>query len=93
DQTAVPLSGSTNDLYLTSIDRVVISRDAVALPNAASYQTDGAMGRQTSPLPAGLRFDLDERGLVRATAEGALSPEGIMVYLGRPPVLPAAYPE
>ncbi|MBR9841616.1 MAG: hypothetical protein GYB25_00525 [Rhodobacteraceae bacterium] len=93
EQTQVPLSGSTDDLYLTSIDRVVMAKDAVALPNPVSYQTDRDMARQMSPLPRGLSFDLDERGLVKATPNGALSPEGIMVYLGRPPVLPRTYPE
>ena len=93
DQALVPLSGSTDDLYLASIDRVVVGKDAVALPSLESYQTDFELARQMSPLSPDLTFDLDDRGLVRATPEGALTPEGIMVYLGRPPVLPTAYPE
>jgi hypothetical protein len=92
DPSLSPDSGSTEDLYLTSIDRVVIAKDAVALPALASFGTDRMMPRQLSPLPPGLRFDLDDRGLVKATPEGALSPEGIRVYLGRPAALPAAYP-
>ncbi|MDV4145344.1 hypothetical protein [Shimia sp. FJ5] len=92
DQALTPESGSTDDLYLTSIDRVVIAKDAVALPALKSYATDRPLPRQMSPLPRGLDFDMDERGLVKATPDGALSPEGILVYLGKPPVLPAAYP-
>ena len=47
------------------------------------------------PLPAarGTRFQLDDRGLVVARAEGALSPEGFLVFAGRPQVWPAALPQ
>ncbi len=92
DQAVTPDTGSTEDLYLTSIDRVVIAKDAVALPALKSYATDTALPRQMSPLPSDLEFDLDERGLVKATPEGAISPEGILVYLGKPAALPPAYP-
>lgn len=92
DQALLPRSGTTDDLYLASIDRVVIAKDAVALPTLASYGTDRPLPRQISPLPQGMTFDLDDRGLVKATPDGAISPEGITVYLGRPPVLPPAYP-
>ncbi len=92
DQALTPDSGSTEDLYLTSIDRVVIAKDAVALPALDSFGTDRMMPRQVSPLPPGLSFDLDDRGLVKATPDGALSPEGVLVYQGRPAALPPSYP-
>lgn len=44
------------------------------------------------PAPPGMRFDLDERRLVRPTPEGAMSPQGVMVYLGRPDVEPQRRP-
>lgn len=42
------------------------------------------------PLASGVR--LDTRGLVAATPEGAVTPSGTVVYLGRPPVVPAGRP-
>ncbi|MGC1497358.1 MAG: hypothetical protein WA790_16250 [Sulfitobacter sp.] len=78
------------DLYLTSIDPVSTSTDAVALPSPASLATDVAFGTVSSPAAAGTQFALDTRGLVIPTAQGALSPDGFTVYLGRPDVVPPA---
>lgn len=39
-----------------------------------------------APPPAGVTFDMDDRGLVVATPEGAINPDGILVILGQPPV-------
>ncbi len=77
-----------NDLYLTSIDPISTSTDAVALPPSNSFATDVAFGSVTSPAAAGTQFALDARGLVIPTAQGALSPDGFTVYLGRPDVVP-----
>ncbi|SHJ42028.1 hypothetical protein SAMN05444000_108115 [Shimia gijangensis] len=92
-QPDTPAAGSTETLYVTSIDRLLAVRDAVALPQEIQNTRDWAMARQTTPPPQGTTFDLDENGLVRATVKGAMSPEGVMVYLGKPSVLPGAFPE
>lgn len=92
-QSDTPIAGSTETLYVTSIARLLAVRDAVALPQADFETRDRSMARQTTPPPQGIVFDLDERGLVRATAQGAMSPDGIMVYLGRPAILPKSFPE
>lgn len=92
-QSDTPVAGSTEALYVTSIDRLLAVRDAVALPQADYETRDRAMAKQTTPPPQGTAFDFDERGLVRATAQGALSPDGVMVYLGRPAILPKSFPE
>ena len=81
-----------NDLYVASIDRTDIGQDAVALPPAAGYATDLAPNALSSPAAAGTAFDLNERGLVVATAAGTLSPDGVMIFLGRPPVVPPTVP-
>lgn len=47
-----------------------------------------------SPPPAPSQvFDLDERGLVKASKTGTITPDGIMVYSGRPGSLPPAVPD
>ncbi|MFT7593193.1 MAG: hypothetical protein ACI8R4_000506 [Paracoccaceae bacterium] len=81
-----------NDLYVASIDRTDIGQDAVALPPAAGYATDLVPNAISTPAAAGTAFDLDARGLVVATAAGTLSPDGVMVFLGRPPVVPPVVP-
>ena len=81
------------DLYVTSIDPVSTSSDAVALPSADGYLTDVAFGSVSSPAAAGTQFAYDARGLVVPTAQGALSPDGFTVFLGRPALVPTAFPD
>ncbi len=88
-----PTSQSSDDIYATSIDRVVISQDAVALPDPDALLTDTPLVARLNPVPQGTRFDLDERGLVTASAQGTLSPDGILVFAGKPPVLPSRLPD
>ncbi|MCF3593782.1 hypothetical protein LZG00_07190 [Rhodobacteraceae bacterium LMO-12] len=89
----LPDQNSLDDLYLTSIDPRVDAQDAVALPEIAALATDLVMGRVPLPAKRGSRFELDDRGLVVARAEGSLTPEGFLVFAGRPPSTPAAMPQ
>ncbi len=82
-----------NDLFIGSIDNRDLSQDAVALPGAQDFLTDEPLFSQNSPVAPETVFDFDERGLVRATPDGALSPEGHMVFLGRPPQVPPPTPD
>lgn len=81
------------DLYIASIDPKIQSQDAVALPNSLPRDIDSAPRPETRPAPAGTTFDLDERGLVRATPEGALTPSGVRVFAGTPPIVPSLRPD
>ena len=81
-----------DDLYVASIDRTDLSQDAVALPVASSLATDRPLGAVNSPVAAGTAFDLGPRGLVVASVQGTLNPDGVMVYLGRPASVPPAVP-
>lgn len=92
EQTDTPGIISLNDLYVASIDRTDLSRDAIALQPADSLKTDIAFAAPGSPAPAGTVFKLDAAGLVTPTPEGALNPEGVRVFLGRPPVVPPVIP-
>ncbi|WP_127114176.1 hypothetical protein [Shimia sediminis] len=93
EQPATPGVGSTDTFYLTSIDRNLPGRDAVALPSTEAMAQDWPIGAQGTPLPFDTKFDLNAQGLVRATPQGALNPGGVMVYLGRPSTLPQSFPE
>ncbi|MTJ04069.1 MAG: hypothetical protein FH759_05155 [Sediminimonas qiaohouensis] len=88
DAPEAPPVDPLGNLYLASLDRNVDFSDAVALPPADVLQADPSPRPQTAPALPGTRFDLDERGLVTATPEGTISPDGVMIYAGAPPVQP-----
>lgn len=79
---------AVDDVYVASIDPKVQESDAVALPDPLKFSQDPAIEEPRLPPAAGQVFDMDARGLVRATPEGALSPDGIRVYTGLPPAVP-----
>jgi hypothetical protein len=77
-----------NDLYTASIDRTDLSQDAVALPDVASLQTDDPVGAVSTPVAPDTMIKLNDQGLVEPTPEGTLNPDGIVIYQGRPPIVP-----
>ncbi len=89
---AEPQTSRIDDLYIASIDPDVAGHDAVALPPV------GATANESRPLPPlppaapGTEFSLDDEGLVVPTPEGTLSPAGILVYSGKPEVVPPVRP-
>lgn len=70
-------------------DPPVASLDAFALPQVAGDRPV-APPPLVSPPPFGTQFALDPRGLVEATEEGALSPEGVRITAGQPAQVPPA---
>lgn len=89
----MPLPVGEDDLYVASIDRDVGSNDAIALPALDFDLSDRGMSQQANPSERGQKFALDARGLVIATREGALSPDGHLVFLGKPPYVPRSLPD
>ncbi|SNR55730.1 hypothetical protein [Puniceibacterium sediminis] len=83
-----PSQTEIDDLYVASIDPEVQKFDAIALPAAQVLRGDTTYEAPIPPLPADVTFDLDERGFVRATIEGAINPDGILIFAGLPPVVP-----
>ena len=92
EQPEAPVSQSLDTLYLASIDPSLQNLDAVALPDISRALSDVRPEAQSNPAAPGKQFDLDERGLVIATPEGAETPEGVIVYSGRPPLTPPGIP-
>ncbi|WP_143534315.1 hypothetical protein [Roseovarius albus] len=72
------------DFYQTSLDPEVPSSDAVALPAVAYLQTDQHPNSESPSPGADVTFEFDDRGLVVATDYGAITPQGVIVYSGRP---------
>jgi hypothetical protein len=86
-----PTQADTTDLdefYLTSIDEALNFQDAVALPPEPDRALDRRPETPAAPAPPGTQFTRDARGLVQATPEGALTPDGVLVRSGPPPVRP-----
>lgn len=81
--------GDTVDaVYLSSVDPEVGQFDAIALPPAPGLNDDIALEPVRLPPGPDTRFDLNSLGLVRATPEGAISPDGHRVFTGPPPQRP-----
>lgn len=91
--TGTPALIDLEDVYVASIDRTDLSQDAVALPAQTDLETDQPFGAISSPTAAGRQFDLDERGLVKASRDGTLNPDGILIYSGRPVKTPPKTPQ
>ncbi|MCO4846591.1 MAG: hypothetical protein KC448_01300 [Yoonia sp.] len=69
-----------------------LSLDLPAMPLIAGLSPDLTIVTPTNPLAPGTDFDRDENGLVRASPEGALTPQGILVFAGPPPRKPPLRP-
>ena len=81
-----------DDLYVASIDPVSSANDTVALPDVQTFDTDRGIDEQSTPVAAGIAFALGPNGLVIPTSNGAISPDGVTVYLGRPAKTPPKTP-
>jgi hypothetical protein len=77
-----------DDLYVASLDPNPAFEDAPALLRQNRSAGDSQAVKPKAPPPPGVRYDLDARGLVRPTPDGALSPEGVIVFAGPPPIAP-----
>ncbi len=74
------------DFHQTTLDPEPDFGDAVALPTVPTSLVDSAMRAPPPPPAADARFILDDQGLVLASPEGALTPEGVRVFAGLPEV-------
>ncbi|MBF9043885.1 hypothetical protein HKCCE4037_11145 [Rhodobacterales bacterium HKCCE4037] len=72
-------------IYTASIDPAVSAFDAVALPDPGVNPGE-LLRRFPPPPPFGAEFDLTAEGLVEATPEGVVTPEGAFIVAGNPPV-------
>ncbi len=85
-----PSGENLENFHLAAIDSSVNRQGAIALPKPRT--SDSRPLTLLSPPGPETEFNLDDRGLVIATKEGALSPDGILVYAGKPALTPPARP-
>lgn len=83
----------TLDARLPQLTSTALPPILPAMPLIANLSPDLTILTPINPLAPGTDFDRDENGLVRATPEGALTPQGILVFAGppsrKPPLRPA----
>ncbi|RLJ59138.1 hypothetical protein BCF46_1282 [Litoreibacter meonggei] len=82
-----------DDLYESSLDPDLAFEDAPALANFDATAQALEFQIPASPPSASILFSLDERGLVRPSPEGAENPDGILVFSGKPPIVPPQRPD
>lgn len=83
--------GALDGLYQVSLDPDV-ARPALPgdISPRAGARSDTRPETPADPPPAGVVFDFDANGFVRATPDGALTPQGVRVFAGRPALTPPA---
>ena len=87
-----PGTDRIDDIYIASVDPSIARTDGPGASALSAPAPPDTVMPQLPPAPPGQAFDLDERGLVRATPEGALSPDGIVITAGPPPLEPPGRP-
>lgn len=80
-----------DEIFLASADAAPRTVDPVALPLPAA-QGDPPPAAQQPPPPFGTVYQFDENGLIRATPEGIVTPEGVLLTAGPPPRRPPERP-
>lgn len=87
----IPGAGApVDDIYQVSIDPSVSFGALASLPRRQPDARDTRPEKPSDPPLAGVRFDFDALGFVRATPEGAMTPEGVRVVAGLPSLTPPA---
>ena len=81
-----------DEIFLSAMDAPPPALDALALPSLTDARD--ALPDPMMPPPApGTVYRFDANGLLMPTAEGIVSPDGVMLIAGKPPLLPPARSE
>ena len=87
-----PVPDAQEGLPPRPADPAVTTRSAEGLPDTTALTADPLPAPPQPPLPYGTGFQFGENGLVVATPDGALTPEGVTVVAGAPALVPPARP-
>ncbi len=86
------LANDQDEIFLAATDTPPPALDALALP-APEARADTLPDAQMPPPAFGTVYRFDSQGLLMPTPEGILSPEGVMLIAGKPPILPPSRSE
>ena len=82
----------SEDVHIATADREIRPEDPVVLPDYGDGPGEARLSTPLPPPPADTTYEVDERGLVVATREGVVTPDGIPVFGGRPSIAPPPAP-
>ncbi len=89
---AAPPVEDQDEIFLSAMDAPPPALDALALP-VPVFVADAAPDAPMPPPAFGTVYQFDARGLLMPTPEGILSPEGVLLFAGPPPLVPPARSE
>lgn len=86
-----PPAAGQDEIILSTTDTPPAAADALALvpPQAAA---DAPPQAPAPPPPFGTQYEFDANGLIRPTETGIVTPEGVRLVAGPPPIVPPARP-
>ena len=88
-----PGTDTSDDVYVASLDPVITSQDAIALPPSSQIGAPLApIPQQALPPRPGQVFTLNSDGLILPEPEGAKTPYGVTVFSGNPGIAPRPRP-
>ncbi|NKB28604.1 MAG: hypothetical protein GKR99_14040 [Rhodobacteraceae bacterium] len=83
----------SDDIVIASVDHRIPAEDAIAPPLARLLVEDEAPVPLATPAPFGTDYEFGEDGFVVATKDGAVTPDGVIVFAGQPTKVPARNPQ
>ncbi len=86
-----PGDEAQDEIFLATMDSPPDAPDPLALPQSTA-QGDPLPDQQAAPPPFGTVYQFDAQGLIVPTPEGIVTPDGVRIVAGKPPVDPPARP-
>ncbi|WP_431298789.1 translation initiation factor 2 [Tabrizicola sp. BL-A-41-H6] len=86
------LAEDQDEIFLAAMDAPPPALDALALP-APATRADTPPDAPMPPPAFGTVYRFDAQGLLMPTPDGILSPDGVMLIAGKPPLLPPSRSE
>ncbi len=86
------LADDQDEIFLAAMDAPPPALDALALP-APAARADAPPDAPMPPPAFGTVYRFDAQGLLMPTPDGILSPDGVMLIAGKPPLLPPSRSE
>lgn len=81
-----------DEILLATMDAPPIAPDPLSLPQPDA-RGDPQPAAPPAPPPFGTVYQFDADGMIVPTPEGIITPEGVLLIAGKPPLVPAARPQ
>lgn len=88
---AAPATEAQDEIVIATMDPPPVAPDPLALPQPEST-SDALPQQQAAPPAFGTVYQFDAAGMIVPTKEGIVTPEGVRLVAGKPPVLPPERP-